>query len=67
MLSPTKRSKALPGKKNGRQIIRPAQMGHEIQTCGDYEYCLGCGRNTKAKHSTSATKSFGEDNTVNRS
>eukprot|EP00972_Heterocapsa_arctica_P095840 14140056-Heterocapsa_arctica.AAC.1 len=29
-------------------------MGHEVQTCGDYEYCLECGRNTKAKHSTSA-------------
>eukprot|EP00972_Heterocapsa_arctica_P064909 9581553-Heterocapsa_arctica.AAC.1 len=29
-------------------------MGHEVQTCGDYEYYLGCGRNTKAKHSTSA-------------
>eukprot|EP00972_Heterocapsa_arctica_P004310 640554-Heterocapsa_arctica.AAC.1 len=29
-------------------------MGHEVQTCGDYEHCLGCGRNTKAKHSKSA-------------
>eukprot|EP00972_Heterocapsa_arctica_P102375 15083394-Heterocapsa_arctica.AAC.1 len=29
-------------------------MGHEFQTCGDYEYCLGCGRNIKAKHSKSA-------------
>eukprot|EP00972_Heterocapsa_arctica_P037926 5582226-Heterocapsa_arctica.AAC.1 len=33
-------------------------MGHEVQTCGDYEYCLGCGRNTKAKHSTSAKRVF---------
>eukprot|EP00972_Heterocapsa_arctica_P086362 12728890-Heterocapsa_arctica.AAC.1 len=31
-------------------------MGHEVQTCGDYEYCLGCGRNTKAKHSLSAKR-----------
>eukprot|EP00972_Heterocapsa_arctica_P088290 13020421-Heterocapsa_arctica.AAC.1 len=29
-------------------------MGHEVHICGDYEYCLGCGRTTKAKHSTSA-------------
>eukprot|EP00972_Heterocapsa_arctica_P018723 2770000-Heterocapsa_arctica.AAC.1 len=29
-------------------------MGHEVQTCGNYEYCLGCGRNAKAKHSPSA-------------
>eukprot|EP00972_Heterocapsa_arctica_P101664 14980414-Heterocapsa_arctica.AAC.1 len=33
-------------------------MGHEVQTCGDYEYCLGCGRTTKAKHSTSANIVF---------
>eukprot|EP00972_Heterocapsa_arctica_P054681 8058000-Heterocapsa_arctica.AAC.1 len=33
-------------------------MGHEVQTCGDYEYCLGCGRNTKAKRSISATIVF---------
>eukprot|EP00972_Heterocapsa_arctica_P042228 6225703-Heterocapsa_arctica.AAC.1 len=31
-------------------------MGHEVQTCGAYEYCIGCGRNTKAKHSTSAKR-----------
>eukprot|EP00972_Heterocapsa_arctica_P076209 11243878-Heterocapsa_arctica.AAC.1 len=30
-------------------------MGHEVQTSGEYEYCLGCVRETKAKHSTSAT------------
>eukprot|EP00972_Heterocapsa_arctica_P085730 12632585-Heterocapsa_arctica.AAC.1 len=33
-------------------------MGHEVQTCGDYAYCLGCGRNTKAKHSISAKRIF---------
>eukprot|EP00972_Heterocapsa_arctica_P045462 6710637-Heterocapsa_arctica.AAC.1 len=33
-------------------------MGHEVQTCGDYEYCLECGRTTKAKHSTSAKRVF---------
>eukprot|EP00972_Heterocapsa_arctica_P084492 12446938-Heterocapsa_arctica.AAC.1 len=41
-------------------------MGHEVQTSGNYAYCLGCGRETKAKHSTSATLFFGEDSTVNR-
>eukprot|EP00972_Heterocapsa_arctica_P033977 5002919-Heterocapsa_arctica.AAC.1 len=25
-------------------------MGHEVHICGDTEYCLGCGRSTKAKH-----------------
>eukprot|EP00972_Heterocapsa_arctica_P071951 10628228-Heterocapsa_arctica.AAC.1 len=33
-------------------------MGHEVQTCGYYAYCLGCGRNTKAKRSTSADVVF---------
>eukprot|EP00972_Heterocapsa_arctica_P032692 4815803-Heterocapsa_arctica.AAC.1 len=33
-------------------------MGHEVQTYGDYEFCLGCGRETKAKHSTSAQIRF---------
>eukprot|EP00972_Heterocapsa_arctica_P091508 13498781-Heterocapsa_arctica.AAC.1 len=33
-------------------------MGHEVQTCGDYEYCLGCGRNNKAKHIISAKRVF---------
>eukprot|EP00972_Heterocapsa_arctica_P007677 1118590-Heterocapsa_arctica.AAC.1 len=50
--------KGSPAGKKGRQIIRPEQMGHEVQTCGDYEYCLGCGRTTKAKHCTSAKKVF---------
>eukprot|EP00972_Heterocapsa_arctica_P036327 5346187-Heterocapsa_arctica.AAC.1 len=39
-----------------RQIIRPEQMGHEVLICGDYEYCLGCGRTTKTKLSTSAKR-----------
>eukprot|EP00972_Heterocapsa_arctica_P061111 9009652-Heterocapsa_arctica.AAC.1 len=33
-------------------------MGHKVQSCGDYEYCLGCGRNTKAKRSKSANNIF---------
>eukprot|EP00972_Heterocapsa_arctica_P076141 11231682-Heterocapsa_arctica.AAC.1 len=32
--------KGSPTGKKGRQIIIPEQMGHEVQTCGDYEYCL---------------------------
>eukprot|EP00972_Heterocapsa_arctica_P090839 13404047-Heterocapsa_arctica.AAC.1 len=51
-----KHIKGTPTGKEGRQIIRPELMGHEVQTCGDYEYCLGCGRNAKAKHSTSAKR-----------
>eukprot|EP00972_Heterocapsa_arctica_P034875 5133764-Heterocapsa_arctica.AAC.1 len=46
--------KGSPTGKKGRHIIIPEQMGHEVQTCGDYEYCLGCGRTTKAKRSISA-------------
>eukprot|EP00972_Heterocapsa_arctica_P099447 14674593-Heterocapsa_arctica.AAC.1 len=46
--------KGTPTGTKGRQIIRPEQMGQKVQTCGDYEYCLGCGRNAKAKHSKSA-------------
>ena len=29
-------------------------MGHNVQISGIYEYCLGCGRETKAKHNISA-------------
>eukprot|EP00972_Heterocapsa_arctica_P082314 12130235-Heterocapsa_arctica.AAC.1 len=53
-----KKIKGFPTGMKGRQIIRPEQMGHEVQTCDDYEYCLGCGRTTKAKHSTSAKRVF---------
>eukprot|EP00972_Heterocapsa_arctica_P082704 12186477-Heterocapsa_arctica.AAC.1 len=42
-------------------------MGHEVQVCGNYEYCLGCGRNTKAKHSVLATTISGGENTVSQS
>eukprot|EP00972_Heterocapsa_arctica_P048193 7106352-Heterocapsa_arctica.AAC.1 len=55
MHSQTNRSKAHP---LGRKAdISPdlSKMGHEVQTCGDYEYCLGRGQNTKAKRSISAT------------
>eukprot|EP00972_Heterocapsa_arctica_P039010 5745883-Heterocapsa_arctica.AAC.1 len=34
----------------GRPSILPEQLGHDVNICGDYEYCLGCGRSTKAKH-----------------
>eukprot|EP00972_Heterocapsa_arctica_P008160 1193067-Heterocapsa_arctica.AAC.1 len=53
-----KQIKGSPTGKKGIQIIRPERMGHEVQTCGDYEYCLGCGQNTKAKRSISAKKVF---------
>eukprot|EP00972_Heterocapsa_arctica_P075825 11184877-Heterocapsa_arctica.AAC.1 len=33
-------------------------MGHEVLICGDYEYCLGCGRETTTNHSTSAKRIF---------
>eukprot|EP00972_Heterocapsa_arctica_P047911 7067502-Heterocapsa_arctica.AAC.1 len=42
--------KGTPTGTKGRHIIRPEQMGHEVNICGDSEYCLGCGRSTKAKH-----------------
>eukprot|EP00972_Heterocapsa_arctica_P039859 5871641-Heterocapsa_arctica.AAC.1 len=34
----------------GRPTILPEQMGHEVQTQGVYEYCIKCGKCTKAKH-----------------
>eukprot|EP00972_Heterocapsa_arctica_P058414 8617965-Heterocapsa_arctica.AAC.1 len=34
----------------GRPTILPEHLGHEVNICGDTEYCLGCGRSTKAKH-----------------
>eukprot|EP00972_Heterocapsa_arctica_P112660 16433016-Heterocapsa_arctica.AAC.1 len=49
-----KQIKGTPTGTNGRQIMMPERMGHEVRISGDYEYCLGCGRTTKAKHSTSA-------------
>eukprot|EP00972_Heterocapsa_arctica_P034638 5100081-Heterocapsa_arctica.AAC.1 len=43
-------------------------MGHEVQTCGDYEYYLGCGRNSKAKHSILAKRVlWRRENTVSQS
>eukprot|EP00972_Heterocapsa_arctica_P088194 13003969-Heterocapsa_arctica.AAC.1 len=33
-------------------------MGHDVQTCGNYEYCLGCGRETQAKHIPAAKRIF---------
>eukprot|EP00972_Heterocapsa_arctica_P055956 8253309-Heterocapsa_arctica.AAC.1 len=53
-----KRIKGSPTGKKGRQIIRPEQMGHGVQTNGDYEYCLGCGRTSKAKYDKSAKRVF---------
>eukprot|EP00972_Heterocapsa_arctica_P099032 14615020-Heterocapsa_arctica.AAC.1 len=50
----SKKIKGSPTGKKGRQIIRPEQMGHEVHISGDYDYCLGCGRNAKAKRSISA-------------
>eukprot|EP00972_Heterocapsa_arctica_P107189 15791544-Heterocapsa_arctica.AAC.1 len=51
-----KKIKGAPTGTKGRQIIGPEQMGHEVQICGDYAYCLGCGRTAKAKHTTSAKR-----------
>eukprot|EP00972_Heterocapsa_arctica_P108167 15929371-Heterocapsa_arctica.AAC.1 len=50
--------KGTPTGIKGRQIITPEQMGHEVQIRGECEYCLGCGRTTKAKRSTSAKRVY---------
>eukprot|EP00972_Heterocapsa_arctica_P045064 6651766-Heterocapsa_arctica.AAC.1 len=42
----------------GRPSILPEQLGHEVQTHGNYEYCLKCGRCTKAKHIDTAKHVF---------
>eukprot|EP00972_Heterocapsa_arctica_P015494 2280885-Heterocapsa_arctica.AAC.1 len=34
----------------GRPSMMPEQLGHEVKTHGNYEYCLKCGKYTKAKH-----------------
>eukprot|EP00972_Heterocapsa_arctica_P042433 6253797-Heterocapsa_arctica.AAC.1 len=36
--------------KKGRPCIRPEQLGRDVKTSGQFEYCLGCGRSTKATH-----------------
>eukprot|EP00972_Heterocapsa_arctica_P067214 9919296-Heterocapsa_arctica.AAC.1 len=36
----------------------PEQLGHDVNICGKYEYCLGWGRNTKAKHIDTAKHVF---------
>eukprot|EP00972_Heterocapsa_arctica_P074546 11002660-Heterocapsa_arctica.AAC.1 len=51
-----KKIKGTPTSIKGRQIITPEQMGHDVEICGEYEYCLGCGRTTKAKHNTTAKR-----------
>eukprot|EP00972_Heterocapsa_arctica_P037977 5589755-Heterocapsa_arctica.AAC.1 len=53
-----KKIKGTPTCIKGRQIITPEQMGHDVKICGEYEYCLSCGRTTKAKHDTSAKRVF---------
>eukprot|EP00972_Heterocapsa_arctica_P107987 15904959-Heterocapsa_arctica.AAC.1 len=46
----------------GRPTILPEQLGHEVQTAstakGEYEYCLKCGKYTKAKHIETAKHIF---------
>eukprot|EP00972_Heterocapsa_arctica_P008589 1253871-Heterocapsa_arctica.AAC.1 len=42
----------------GRPSILPVQLGHDVTICGDYEYCLGCGRSTKTKHIDTAKHVF---------
>eukprot|EP00972_Heterocapsa_arctica_P019987 2950153-Heterocapsa_arctica.AAC.1 len=34
----------------GRPTILLEKLGHEVRICGDTEFCLGCGRSTKANH-----------------
>eukprot|EP00972_Heterocapsa_arctica_P063092 9308820-Heterocapsa_arctica.AAC.1 len=53
-----KKIQGSPTGKKGRQIIKPEQMGHNVQVIGLYEYCLDCGRETKAKHNASAKIMF---------
>eukprot|EP00972_Heterocapsa_arctica_P095779 14125777-Heterocapsa_arctica.AAC.1 len=36
----------------------PEQLGHEVKIHGDYEYCLNCGKYTKAKHIETAKHVF---------
>eukprot|EP00972_Heterocapsa_arctica_P017168 2537980-Heterocapsa_arctica.AAC.1 len=42
----------------GRPSSLPEQLGHNVKICGDYEYCLGRGRTTKAKHIDTAKHVF---------
>eukprot|EP00972_Heterocapsa_arctica_P041121 6060562-Heterocapsa_arctica.AAC.1 len=42
----------------GRPSILPEQLGHDVKTCGEYEYCLGCGRSTKATRIDTAKHVF---------
>eukprot|EP00972_Heterocapsa_arctica_P048043 7084977-Heterocapsa_arctica.AAC.1 len=50
MLKTTQTLKGTKTGAAGRPSILPAQLGHDVKICGDTEYCLGCGRCTKAKH-----------------
>eukprot|EP00972_Heterocapsa_arctica_P018863 2788347-Heterocapsa_arctica.AAC.1 len=50
--------KGTPEGKKGKPCTRPEQLGHDVQTSGEYEYCLGCGRCTKATHIESARRIF---------
>eukprot|EP00972_Heterocapsa_arctica_P036916 5435113-Heterocapsa_arctica.AAC.1 len=42
----------------GRPSILPEHLGHDVNICGDTEYCLGCGRSTKAKNIDTAKHVF---------
>eukprot|EP00972_Heterocapsa_arctica_P048666 7173059-Heterocapsa_arctica.AAC.1 len=44
----------------GRPSILPEQLGHDVKSCGENEYRLGCGRSTKAKHIDTANHVFWE-------
>eukprot|EP00972_Heterocapsa_arctica_P061266 9033488-Heterocapsa_arctica.AAC.1 len=46
--------KGTPSDNKGRPSTRPAQLGHEVKTSGEFEYSLGYGRSTKATHIESA-------------
>eukprot|EP00972_Heterocapsa_arctica_P078958 11642336-Heterocapsa_arctica.AAC.1 len=42
----------------GRPSTSPEHLGHDVNICGDTEYCLGCGRSAKAKHIDTAKHVF---------
>eukprot|EP00972_Heterocapsa_arctica_P018632 2754117-Heterocapsa_arctica.AAC.1 len=42
----------------GRPSILPEQLGHKVQTLGNYESCLKCGKCAQAKHIETAKHVF---------
>eukprot|EP00972_Heterocapsa_arctica_P034499 5079975-Heterocapsa_arctica.AAC.1 len=50
--------KGTPSVNKGRPTIRPEQLGHDVHVSCKFEYCLGCGRSTKAAHIATASVVF---------